>query len=154
MHELLSPAINFSILVIGLFVLLRKPVAKALADRREQIASQMRDSAAAKREAEAKLKEFETRLASFETEAREILNRAERDAKASQERIIQDAHATAERIVKEAELTAQANVAELKDQIRRETISRIMTMAEKMIRDKVSSDDQRRIVNEYVGKVN
>lgn len=153
MHDLISPTINFSILVIGLFFLLRKPVVKMIANRRDQIDAQVREARAAKEEAENKLKEFSKKLSSFESEAQEVLKRAEQDALATKEKIIQSARVSAEKIIKEAELTAQANVQEFKDQIRRETIARVVAQAELMIRERVSSDDQKRIVNEYVGKV-
>ncbi len=153
MHDLISPTINFSILVAGLFYFLNKPVRAMIAQRRNSIDTQVREAQELKKQAEKKMAEFTQKLAVFESEAKEVLARAESDANALKEKIIATAHLSAEKIIKDAELTAQANVQEFKDQIRRETIARIVDQAEKMIRERVSSDDQKRIVNEYVGKV-
>jgi len=124
-----------------------------IAQRRNSIDTQVREAQELKKQAEKKMAEFTQKLAVFESEAKEVLARAESDANALKEKIIATAHLSAEKIIKDAELTAQANVQEFKDQIRRETIARIVDQAEKMIRERVSSDDQKRIVNEYVGKV-
>lgn len=153
MHELIPPAVNFTFLAGLLFFLLRKPVAGAIAARRDNIKVQVEEARAQKAEAEKRYREFSQKLSAFEREAADILEHARRDAEATRGRIIKEAQQTAERIVKDAESTAHSNLQEFKDQIRKETIAKAIELAEKVIRDRLSADDHRRIVNEYVEKV-
>jgi F-type H+-transporting ATPase subunit b len=158
MHEssigsLISPTVNFLILVLGLAYLLKKPVKEMVANRAAAIKTQVEEARVQKMEAERKYREFDERLNAFEAEAKSILERARADGEAVRTKIISDAQASADRIVKDAESTVQANLQEYKDQIRKETIAKAVELAERVIRERLSSDDQRRIVNEYVEKV-
>lgn len=153
MHELIAPTINFVLLVGILAYFTRKPVKDMVAGRRVAIKTQVEEAQVQKSDAEHRYQEFSEKLNAFEQEARQIVERAHQDGEAIKAKIIKDAYASAERVVREAESTAQANIQEYKDQIRRETIAKAVEMAERVIRDRLSSEDQKRIVSEYVGKV-
>lgn len=153
MHELLSPTINFSLFVVLLFVLLRKPLKKMLVDRRSSIETLVSEARAQKDAADKKYAEFSQKLALFESEAKAINERARADAEAMKAKIIAEAKASAEKIVSDAQATVDANLQEYKDEIKKETIAKAIELAEKIIREAVSADDQRRIVSEYVGRV-
>lgn len=153
MNELIPPTVNLLILIGILVYTLRKPVKEMVASRQTAIKAQVDEARLQKNEAEKKYREFSDKLNVFESEAKQILDRAQDDAQALKTRILSDARAAADRIIKEAEVTAQANLQDYKDQIRRETIAKAVEMAESVIREGLSKDDQRRIVNEYVGKV-
>lgn len=151
--ELIAPTFNFVFLVSLLTYFLRKPVKEMVANRRLAIKAQVDEAQAQKAEADRNYKEFSERLKFFEAEAKQTLEKARADGESLKVKIIADAKASAQRIVKEAEATALANIEEYKDQLRRDTIARAVELAERMIRDGISSDDQKRIVTEYVGKV-
>ncbi|MBI3543903.1 MAG: F0F1 ATP synthase subunit B [Deltaproteobacteria bacterium] len=153
MHELISPTVNFAILVGVLVYFLRKPVKDMVATRQSTIKTLVEEAQAQKLEAQRRYREFGDKLRDFEAEAARTVERARQDGEALKAKIIADARVTADRIVKDAEALAQSNVQDFKDQVRRETIAKAVEMAEKIIRDKLSSDEQSRIVNEYVGKV-
>jgi F-type H+-transporting ATPase subunit b len=153
MHELIAPTINFTILVLLLVYFLRKPVREMISSRHLSIKKFFEEAQLQKAEAERKYREFSEKLNAFEAEAKKILETARADGETLKNKIVKDAHATAERIIKETELTAKANIQDYKDQIRQETIDRAVTIAEKIIRERLSTEDQRRMVNEYVGKV-
>lgn len=153
MHELIAPTLNFGILVALLFYFLRKPVKQLVADRQAAIKGQVQEAQAQKTEAQRRHREFNEKLRAFEVEAGQILEKAKADGEALKARIVKDAQANAERILRDAEATAQSNIQDFKDQIRRETIAKAVELAERMIREGLSSADQRRIVNEYVGEV-
>ncbi|MBI3556642.1 MAG: F0F1 ATP synthase subunit B [Deltaproteobacteria bacterium] len=153
MYELIPPVVNFSILIIVLVYFTRKPVKEFVANRQSQIRAEVEEARAQKLEAQRRYQEFTVKLKAFEAEAQQILSRAQTDGEAMRSKLIKDAQANADRIVKDAESTALSNIQEYKDQIRRETIATAVEMAEKVIRDRLSTDDQRRIVTEYVGKV-
>lgn len=153
MHELIPPTVNFLILTTVLYFVLRKPVKAMILARQQSLKSQVEESRLQKQEAEKRFREFNEKLIAFENEAQQILDRANVEAQAMKAKIISDARLTAERVVKETEATAQANIQDYKDKIRHETIAKAVDLAERIIREGLSKDDQRRIVNEYVGKV-
>lgn len=153
LHQLLPPTVNFLILIGLLFYCLRKPVKTMIVSRQSAIKSQIEEARIQKAEAEKRYREFNDRLTTFESEAKRVLDNAHVEADALKNRIIAEANATAARIVRDAEATAEANAQEYKDQIRRETIAQAVALAERTIRESLSKDDQRRIVTEYVGKV-
>ena len=153
MHELIPPVINFSILIILLVYFTRKPVKELVANRQTLIKAEVEEAKAQKLEAQRRYKEFTEKLKAFEAEAQQILANAHADGETMKTKLIKAAHSNAERIVKDAEATAISNIQEFKDQLRWETISTAVALAEKIITDRLSTEDQRRIVNEYVGKV-
>ncbi len=153
MHELIPPVINFSILIIVLVYFSRKPVMELVANRQMLIKNEVEEAKAQKLEAQRRYKEFTEKLQAFEAEAQQILDRAHSDGATIKSKLLKEAQINAERIVKDAESTALSNVQEFKDELRRETIAKAVDLAEKIIRDRLSTEDQRRIMNEYVGKV-
>lgn len=153
MHELVAPSVNFIALVAGLVFLLRKPIREMVATRSTTIKAQVEEAQAQKTEAQRRYSEFSAKLEAFEIEAKNVLESARQEAEATREKIVHDAKLAAERIIKDAAASAQSNVEEYKDQIRRETIGKAVELAERMIRERLSTEDQRRIVTEYVGKV-
>ena len=153
MSELIAPTINFAILISLLVFFLRKPVREMVSTRHASIKQAVEEALQAKIAAEHRYTEFDKKLTAFENEAKQIVVRARQDGEAMQNKIIKEAHSNAERIMKEAEATVHANIQDYKDQIRLEIIHRAVQIAEKTIRERLSMDDQRRIVSEYVGKV-
>jgi F0F1-type ATP synthase membrane subunit b/b' len=55
--------------------------------------------------------------------------------------------------MKDAEQSANAKFQELRRDLYRQTVEQAVLAAEEIIRQKVSPDDQVRMVSEYVGKV-
>lgn len=153
MYELIIQTINFAILVGLLFYFMKKPVVEAVANRRKTIQKEVEDARLQKIDAEKKFNEFEGRLRSLEAEAQEIIEKARADARQIKARIIESANAAAARIVRDAEQSSKTALEDSRNDIRREVIGRAIEMAEEVIRERLSAEDQRRILTEYVGKV-
>lgn len=151
--DLISPTFNFIVLVGLLFYFLRKPVKDMVAGRQAAIKVQVEEAQLQRTEAQRRYKEFSEKLSMFEQEAKQTLEKARVDGETLKAKIIQDAQIAATRIIKDAEATAQSNIQEYKDQLRKETVEKAVELAERMIREGISRDDQKRIVTEYVGKV-
>ena len=64
---------NFAVLAIGLFLVLKKPVSQALGGRIQGIKEQLEDLEEKKRAAEAKLAEYDAKMAELEQEAEAML---------------------------------------------------------------------------------
>ena len=95
-------AINFSILVGGLFFILRKPIAQALRDRHEGVRKALEDARKAKEEADAKAAEYAQRVANLDQEVEEIRSQVQAEAERQKEQILADAKAAAESIRRQA----------------------------------------------------
>jgi F-type H+-transporting ATPase subunit b len=151
--ELIAPSFNFFLLVVLLVVVLRGRVQTGLAERRKFIEEQVLEATRLKNEAEKKLEETSLKLKNIEVEAEQIIQKAKQDAEAMQKKIVQDAMAQAEKILQDSESMALSNIQEFKDEVRKLTVNKAIELSEKVIRTKLSSEDQKRIVHEYVGKV-
>ena len=97
MHELIAPALNFSLLVIVLILVTRKPVKAMIASRQATIRTQVVEAQTQKSEAEKRYREFSQKLSTFEAEAKTILDAIATQAKTEKGYIIEVAgHASAD----------------------------------------------------------
>src|SRR5688572_31792616 len=78
-NPLIPRTVNLIIFLVILFFILRKPFAKAMADRRSEIKAELAKAKAEKEEAEQKLREIEARLSRLDEEVAEIKANAERE---------------------------------------------------------------------------
>lgn len=153
MHELISPAFNFLVLVVVLFVFLRKPVVQALALRHEQIKKQLQEADEIKKSAQNKFDEYSLRLNQLDSEADAIIKQSKQDAEKIKNTIIEEAKRTSEKMLKDAESNVQNLISTYTQNIKNETLDEAFLLAEKLIKDGWSVDDQKKFVNDYVGKV-
>ena len=153
LSELIAPSFNFFLLVILLVVILKGRVQVSLAERRKLIEEQVLEATRLKNEAERRLEETSLKLKNIETEAEQIIQKARLDAEIMQKKIVQEAMIQAEKILQDSESMVLSNIQEFKDEVRKLTVNKAIELSEKVIRNKLSSEDQKRIVHEYVGKV-
>ena len=153
MNEFILQLVYFTLLVGILFKFLRKPIVERVARRQELIRKEVEEAKLMKLEAEKKYREFETKIKNLETETKEILNKAVVDAESFKKKMIENAKMTAERIIKDAEESSKAAFQDSKNEIRTEVVAQAIQTAEKIIRERLSKDDHKRMINEYVGKV-
>ncbi len=153
MHGIWLQVVNFSILAVLLFWKLKKPTLNMVKERSELIKKEVDEARKAKEEAELKYKEFNVKLMGLDKEASEIVAKAKIEAEVARNTIIETAQKTAERIIKDAEASSKMAFEDSRGEIKKEIIEKAIELAEKMIREKVSAADQKRILTEYVGKV-
>ena len=144
---------NFAALVAILFILLRKPVSEAFKDRIKGIRDQLQSLEAKKREAEKQLAEYEESLLRFEKEAEKIVDEYIRQGQEAKERIIQEARDTAEKIGKQARRNIEHEFELAKLKLMDEVLEKAFIKAEEKIKDRITPDDQERLVDEYIQKV-
>ncbi|MFC1815995.1 ATP synthase F0 subunit B, partial [Thermodesulfobacteriota bacterium] len=82
---------NFVVLAVALFILLRKPVSQLLKNRIKGIQEQLSDLEAKKKEAEKILAEYDERLMHLDQEAEKIVAEYVKQGEAAKARIIQEA---------------------------------------------------------------
>lgn len=144
---------NFTVLVVGLFLLLRKPVSKALNSRIKGIKEQLEDLEAKKAEAESELAKYEEKLAKLEEEAEAIIQDYERQGIEAKARILKEAETAAEKLEEQAKKNIEHEFEQAKIRLKADVLEKAMARAEEIIKTKISTDDQERLVDEYLNKV-
>ncbi len=145
--------LNFSILAVVLFKLLRKPISGALHDRTESIRSELETLEKQKAEAQQKYAEYEKRLSNMEQEAEKILQAFIEQGKAEKEKIIAQAKEAAERIRGQAEFFVQQELAKAKVELTKTVADTAVKMAEDLIKKNITEKDHHRLISEYLEKV-
>lgn len=145
--------INFAILAIGLFFILKKPVAQALSSRINGIKEQLADLEEKKQAAEKELAGYAEKLALLEMEAGKIIEEYIRQGNEAKARILREAEASAGKLEEKARRNIEHEFKQAKFQLQAEIIDKALIRAEKMIMDKITPDDQDKLVDEYLEKV-
>jgi len=144
---------NFTVLAVALFFVLRKPLSQALGSRIKGIKEQLDDLEAQKAEAEKKLAEYNQQLAQLEKEAEKIVDDYVRQGNEAKARILKEAEASAEKLQVQARRNIEHEFSQAKLELQKEIFEKSLVKAEEIIRSKFSGEDQDRIVDDYLKKV-
>ncbi len=153
LKNLLWWAVNFLILVVGLYKFGKEPIANLFRSRREAILNEYEDLMAKKREAEKRYAELQEKLKGLEEEAQRLLEAFREQGEREAERIIAEAKENAERIKKQAELYIQQEMARAKAELQKEVAEMAVRMAEELIRKNITPEDHKRLFNEFIERV-
>jgi len=144
---------NFAVLVVGLVLLLRKPIARALSSRIKGIKEQLEDLEARKAAAENELTAYVDKIAKLEAEAQSILDDYIRQGNEAKDRILKEAEAAAEKLEVQAKKNIEHEFEQAKLRLKEDVLEKAMAKAEEIIKVNISTDDQERLVDEYLNKV-
>lgn len=144
---------NFAVLAVGLFFLLKKPVSQALNSRISGIKEQLADLESKKEKVEQELTQYKEKLSLLDKEAEKIVGEYIRQGKEAKERILKEAEAAAQRLEEQAHRNIEQEFAQVKSALRRDIFDKALAKAEDMVRTGITPDDQERLVDEYLGKV-
>jgi F-type H+-transporting ATPase subunit b len=144
---------NFAALVIGLFILLRKPVSQALQSRIKGIRDQLDDLESKKKTAEKKLAEYDERLSLLDQEAEKIISEYIRQGNEAKARILKEAESAAGRLEEQAQRNIEHEFNRAKVKLQEEVLEKALIKAEEIIKDRITVVDQEKLVNEYLEKV-
>lgn len=144
---------NFAVLAIGLFLLLKKPASQALNSRIKGIAQELADLESRKAAVEKQLAEYNDRLALLDKEAEQIVAEYTRQGKEAQARILKEADAGAEKLKEQAHKSIEHEFKQARNLLQQQVIEKALARAERLITEKISAEDQNRLVDEYLDKV-
>jgi F-type H+-transporting ATPase subunit b len=144
---------NFSVLALGLFFLLRKPAANALNGRIQGIKDELSDLEARKAEAERKLSEYSQKFATLDQEREKIIAQYIQQGEDAKARILEEAKAAATKLEAQAQKNIENEFTKARAELQEEILDKAMAKAEEIIRAKITSDDQEKLVDEYLAKV-
>jgi len=144
---------NFTVLVVGLFFLLKKPVSQMLNSRIEGIREQLSELETKKKEAEKKLAEYDERLSALEREAQGIIDEYTRQGNEARTRILAEAEKAAVKIEEQARRNIEHEFNQTKLKLKSEVMEMALIKAEEIIKGKITAKDQEKLVEEYLEKV-
>ena len=146
-------AINFAILVGLLFYFLRKPVKEFFASRSTLIRSNIDEAKSRKTEASQKYAQYEERLKSIEQEMQGLIQGLKQDGELERKRLLETAEHQAQALKSNSERMLQQELRKAKEDLKREAVGLAGQLAEELIRQNLSPEDQGRIVGQYLQKM-
>lgn len=148
-----AKVLNFAVLAIGLFLVLRKPVSQALSDRINGIKEELEDLETRKAEVERQLAEYNTKLATLDEEAEKVIAEYIRQGEEAKARILKEAESAADKLEEQAKKSIENEFKQAKENLQAEIVEKALVKAEQMVKEKISAEDQDRLVDEYLAKV-
>ena len=144
---------NFSVLAIGLFLILRKPVSQALDSRIKGIKDQLSELETKKKEAEKELAKYNERFSLLEQEAEKLVEEYIRQGNEAKARIIEEAKKAAEKLEEQALRNIENEFKQAKIKLQQDTLEKALVNAETLIKNNITAQDQDKLVDEYLEKV-
>ena len=144
---------NFAVLAIVLAFVLRKPLSQALGSRIKGIKDQLEELEARKAEAEKKLAEYNEKLSRLEKESDKIVEDYIKQGNEAKARILKEAESAAEKLQTQARRSIEHEFKQAKLKLQEEIFETSLAKAEEIIKDKISGEDQDRLVDDYLRKV-
>ncbi len=144
---------NFAVLFIALFAILRKPASEALNNRIKGIQEQLDDLEAQKNDAEAKLSKYTQKISKLDKEAEEIIAGYKKQGEDVKAKILKEAEAAATKLEDQARRTIEHEFMVAKLKLQEEILEEALIKAEEIVKSKITIEDQDRLVDEYLDKV-
>lgn len=154
LKDLLYRIINFSLLVIILFVALRKVgIKQFFASRGEEIQKKLEELKKSKEEAERKYRELEKRLQDFDKDKQGVIEQFKAEGLAEKERIVADARLRVNQIIEEAETSIRQEMQTARERLKAEVAALTTRKAEEIILGEMTERDQDKLVNDFIERV-
>jgi F-type H+-transporting ATPase subunit b len=151
--DMIWHAVNL-VLIVGIIVYFaRKPLADYLEERRHGIQENLESSARILEEAESKLASWNERAARLDAELDEMRETSRRLAEEERDKILAQARATAERIRNDAQAAVDQELRRARAELSAEAADLAVDLAARLIAERVSDDDQERLFDEFLTRV-
>ena len=144
---------NFTVLAVAVYLAARKPVAAALSGRVKGIKEQLEGLEAQKKDAEATLAQYNEKISRLDGEAQEIMDQYIKQGEEAKARILEEAAASAKKLEEQASRNIAHEFKAAKAKLQDEVLAEALVKAEQMVQNSITSDDQDKLVDEYLDKV-
>jgi F-type H+-transporting ATPase subunit b len=144
---------NFGVLAICLFLLMRKPVSQALNSRISGIKEQLSELEEKKQAAEKQLAEYTEKFSSLEQETEKLIEDYIRQGNEAKARIIDEAKKAAEKLEEQARRNIDHEFKQAKLELQQEVLEKALQKSEEILKNKITAKDQEKLVDEYLDKV-
>ncbi len=144
---------NFAVLIVVLFLVAKKPVAEFFSSRAKGIEDEIKVLEQKKKDAEMKLAEYQARFKNLDQESKKIVEEYIKQGEEARARILAEAEAQAEKLEIMAKRNIEQEFKSAKARLQQEISEKAMSKAEALIKASISSEDQEKLVDEYLKKV-
>lgn len=145
--------LNFGILAIALFVIGKKPVKEFFSSRAKTIEEELKDLEEKKADAEKQLAEYQAKFRNLDQESRQIVEDYIQQGQEAKKRILAEAQAQAAKLEDMAKRNIEQEFKAARIKLQQEIAEKAMEKAEQIIKESISSEDQDKLVDEYLKKV-
>lgn len=145
--------LNFAILAVALYIVLRKPISQALNNRIKGIKEELEDLESRKSQAEKQLADYKNKLALLDKEAEQIVAEYIRQGEEAKARILKEASMAADKLKEQARKNIEHEFGQAKLELQSEIVDKALAKAEAVIRKQIGDADQERLVDDYLAKV-
>lgn len=152
-HELIYKIINSTLLIAGLVILLRKPMAQFFTDRSASIQKSLEEGRKALEASQAQLAAVEEKLRRLEEEIAAFKASAAREMQADRERLKQTAAEEAEKILAAARVQMETAVRAAKLELKGYAAEQAVLLAEQMIRERMDEASRSRLISQFIGRL-
>lgn len=152
--DLFYRGINFTLLVVILFVVIRKtPIKDFFSSRKEEIKKGLDDLKREKMETEARFRALDIELKAFEAKKKQIIDQFIAEGTAEKQKIIAYASDRAAQILAQADLTIAREIQAARDRLMQEVADVSADKAREIIAKEIIAGDQDHLVDEFIKKV-
>jgi F-type H+-transporting ATPase subunit b len=145
--------VNFLIFIGIVIYFLFRPTREFLAHRRSSIRSAIQEAQRSQQRAEAKFQEYERKLREVTREVDEIIAHLSQEGELEKKRIITNAEKLTERMREEIQHAANRELENARTALKEEAARLALSMAEQVVKNNISHDDQTRLIKEYIEKI-
>ncbi len=149
----LFQAVNVSIVLGLLYLILWKPLAQSFADREGAIGGDLKKAASAKEEAEKILSNYQHKISEAHQEAQAILEKTTKMAETTRAEIVAQAREEAGQVMEQARMEIEREKRVALVEIRRQAADLVVTTASKVMARALTPNDQEHLVKEALSEV-
>ena len=150
---LAAQIVNFLILLAIVSWFGYKPIMKAMEERQNRIANDLKNAEDIREEALKVKKEYERQLAEARGEAQTIIDKANKTAKEAYEQMLAQAREEQENIFKTAKMQIEREKANALLEVRSEVVSLSMQLASKVVEKKIDAETDQKLINEFLDEI-
>ncbi len=145
--------INFVVFAFLLYKFVGQPVKNYFKERVHTIELALKEARETREEAEKRAQEYAAKLKNAEVELKDMLYQAERERDEQMRRIREETEKMVQRIREQAEAAANLEVKKARLELQREAAELAVNMAEGLIKENFTDEDQQRLLSEYATKI-
>lgn len=143
-------AVNFLILIALLSKFLFNPLKKFLADRAEGIEKSLAEAKLAREAAVKAQEDYKAQIVATQREAAVLREQVQREVEEERQRLLQASREEAQRMLADAKMTIEAETKRARAALREEVVGLSLAAAERILGRSMTSDDQKRLAEQYV----
>ena len=146
--------INFALLLVLVFMIMRKPIRNRVKVRRDSLEKALAEAKEMTGKAEAALSEARSRMEALDIEMARIRKEILEAGKAESARISRDAEERSKRMQEDTAALVDQEVVRMSAAIREEVVEGILTSAKRSLAEKIGGADHARLSREYLESIN